>query len=93
MPKRGSPVGMATLLLRVHYRERDDFTQKIHGVHQRCWTKVLPGGNEGPSNQTAQFYARMDRKLFSVCHVRCLLAKGRVALAEAEIRTQQGMKP
>jgi len=44
-------------------------------VHQRCCTKVLPGGNEGPSNQTVQFYARMDRKLFSgsrVC-IACLL--------------------
>ena len=72
--------------MRVHYRERGDFAQKIHGVHQRCCTKVLPRGHEGPSNQTVQFYARMDRKLFSVCRVRCLLAKGRVALAEAETK-------
>lgn len=51
---------------------------------------MLPGGNEGPSNQTVQFYARMDRKLFSVCHVHCLLAKGRVAFAEAETDTTRG---
>jgi len=89
--KRGAPVEMAILWLRV--RERGDFAQKIHGVHQRCCTKVLPGGNEGPSNQTVQFYARMDRKLFFGCRVHCLLAKGRVALAEVETRTQQGMKP
>jgi hypothetical protein len=79
-------VGMAILWLRVHYRERGHFAQKIRGVHQRCCTKVLPRGNEGPSNQTVQFYARMDRKLFSVCRVHCLFAKRRVALAE-------GMKP
>src|ERR1700751_6126553 len=84
--KRGAPVGMAILWLRVHYRERGHFAQKIRGVHQRCCTKVLPGDNEGPSNQTVQFYARMDRKLFSVCRVHCLPAKGRVALAEAETK-------
>ena len=84
--KRGARVGMAILWLRVHYRERGDLAQKIRGVHQRCCTKVLPRGNEGPSNQTVQFYARMDRELFSVCRVHCLFAKRRVALAE-------GMKP
>ena len=40
--KRGAPVGTAILSLRVHYRERGDFAQKNHGVHQRRCTKVLP---------------------------------------------------